>query len=81
LGLADNPAPILIKELIWKEAKIISSRVSQGEFAKVIGELSKGRLKPESMITAVTHPSETQKAFELLISNPEEHLKILLKFC
>jgi 2-desacetyl-2-hydroxyethyl bacteriochlorophyllide A dehydrogenase len=80
LGLADDPAPVLIKELIWKEAKIISSRVSQGEFSKVIDELSKGRLKPESMITAVIHPSETQKAFELLISNPEEHLKILLKF-
>src|SRR4030042_558387 len=79
LGLADEPAPVLIKELIWKEAKIISSRVSQGEFAKVIGELSKGSLKPESMITAVIHPSETQTHFELLQSQPEEQLKILLK--
>jgi len=69
-----------MKELIWKEAKIISSRVSHGEFAMAIDELSKGSLKPESMITMVLHSSETQKAFELLQSKPEEHLKILLEF-
>jgi threonine dehydrogenase-like Zn-dependent dehydrogenase len=80
LGLADDPAPVLMKELIWKEASIISSRVSQGEFARAIDELSKVSLKPESMITSVLHPSETQKAFELLESQPEEQLKILLKF-
>jgi len=56
-----------MKELIWKEAEIISSRVSHGEFARAIDELSKGSLK-------------TQKAFELLQSKPEEHLKILLEF-
>jgi threonine dehydrogenase-like Zn-dependent dehydrogenase len=79
-ALTDDPAPVLMKELIWKEARIISGRVSQGEFARAINELSKGNLKPESMITSVVHPSETQRAFELLQSQPEKHLKILLEF-
>lgn len=80
LGLTDEPAPVVMKELIWKEARIIASRVSHGEYSKTLVELSKGNLKPEVMITSVIHPRETHKAFELLHSKPEEHLKILLKF-
>jgi len=34
LGLSDHPSEILMKELIWKEARIIASRVSHGEFSK-----------------------------------------------
>ena len=34
LGLSDHPAPIVFKELIWKEAQIITSRVSDGEFTE-----------------------------------------------
>jgi threonine dehydrogenase-like Zn-dependent dehydrogenase len=80
LGLADEPAPLVMKELIWKEARIIASRVSHGEYSKTLEQLSKGNLKPGDMITSVIHPRETQKAFELLQTRPEEHLKILLKF-
>ena len=32
LGLGDEPAPVVFKELIWKEGQIITSRVSHGEF-------------------------------------------------
>jgi L-iditol 2-dehydrogenase/L-gulonate 5-dehydrogenase len=30
LGLGNEPAPIVFKELIWKEAEILSLWVSQG---------------------------------------------------
>jgi threonine dehydrogenase-like Zn-dependent dehydrogenase len=79
LGLADHPAEILMKELIWKEAKIISSRVSHGEFAKVIEALDSGILNPEKMITGIFELNEAQKGFEILDKEPEKHLKILLK--
>ena len=79
LGLGDNPSPILMKELIWKEAKIIASRVSHGEFRKAIDNLNAGKLKPESLISAEFELAYIQNAFELIKEAPEKYLKILLK--
>jgi threonine dehydrogenase-like Zn-dependent dehydrogenase len=79
LGLSDHPSVLLMKELIWKEARIIASRVSHGEFAKVIEALGNGTLNPGSMITGILNLEDAQKGFELLEKEPEKHLKILLK--
>jgi threonine dehydrogenase-like Zn-dependent dehydrogenase len=79
LGLADHPAEILMKELIWKEAKIISSRVSHGEFAKAIDALATGMINPGKMITGILDLKDAQKGFEMLDNQPEENLKILLR--
>ncbi len=79
LGLGDHPAEILMKELIWKEAKIISSRVSHGEFSRAIQALANKTINPESMITAILDLKDAQKGFKLLDSEPDKHLKILLK--
>ena len=79
LGLSDHPAEILMKELIWKEARIITSRVSHGEFAKAIEALANGTLNPRSMITGILNLEDAQKGFELLEKEPGKHLKILLK--
>jgi 2-desacetyl-2-hydroxyethyl bacteriochlorophyllide A dehydrogenase len=79
LGLSDHPAEILMKELIWKEARIIAARVSHGEFAKVIEALGNGTLNPASMITGILNLEDAQKGFELLEKEPGKHLKILLK--
>jgi 2-desacetyl-2-hydroxyethyl bacteriochlorophyllide A dehydrogenase len=79
LGLSDLPSEILMKELIWKEARIIASRVSHGEFSKAIDALDKGILNPEKMITGILNLEEAQKGFGLLEKEPGKHLKILLK--
>ncbi len=79
LGLADEPAPIVTKELIFKEAKLLTSRVSHGEFTEVIENISKGRLKPDALITCRMHASQAQKGFELLETRPADYLKILLE--
>jgi threonine dehydrogenase-like Zn-dependent dehydrogenase len=79
LGLSDHPSEILMKELIWKEAKIIASRVSHGEFSKVIEALDKRTLDPESLITGIFDLKDAQRGFEYLENEPEKHLKILLK--
>jgi threonine dehydrogenase-like Zn-dependent dehydrogenase len=79
LGLSDHPAEILMKELIWKEARIIASRVSHGEFAKSIEALSAGKLKPDGMITGILPLEEAQKGFELLEKEPQKNLKILIR--
>jgi threonine dehydrogenase-like Zn-dependent dehydrogenase len=80
LGLAADPTPILMKELIWKEGTIITSRVSHGEFAETIENMNRGTLKPDAIVTDILHPSRTQEAFEMLEKEPDKHLKILLKF-
>lgn len=80
LGLGDEPVPLLMKELIWKEAKIIASRVSQGEFSETIANLEKGTLKPDALVTDILDPADIQHGFEMLEKEPENHLKILLKF-
>ncbi len=78
LGLGDEPIPIVYKELIWKEAVIIASRVSHGEFAEAIENLSKGNLKPEALITNVLPVDKIQEAFSMLEQHPDKYLKILL---
>ncbi|MCU0462812.1 MAG: alcohol dehydrogenase catalytic domain-containing protein [Bacteroidales bacterium] len=79
LGLSDHPAAILMKELIWKEARIIASRVSHGEFARVIDALDRGLVNPEKMVTGIFDLEDAQKGFEYLENEPAKHLKILLK--
>ncbi len=80
LGLGSEASPIIFKELIFKEASIVSSRVSHGEFSEAIDHLSNGRLKPEALISQVLHGSQTQKGFEILEQNPAVNIKILLNF-
>lgn len=80
LGLGEDPASIRFKELIWKEATIITSRVSHGEFAEVIEQLDRGNLKPDLLISDVFEANRIQEAFEVLKNAPEKHLKILLSF-
>lgn len=79
LGLGDEPMEILMKELIWKEARIIASRVSHGEFSRAIEALADGSLNPQGMITGILELENAQKGFEMLESNPAGNLKILLK--
>jgi L-gulonate 5-dehydrogenase len=78
LGLGNEPSPILFKELIWKEGKIVTSRVSHGEFAETIKHLSRGDLKPEALISRILPASKAQEGFEMLDTSPEDNIKILL---
>ncbi len=80
LGLSSEPSPIVMKELIWKEGIIMTSRVSHGEFAETIDNLNRGTLKPDAIVTDIMHPSKAQEAFEMLEAEPDKHLKIMLKF-
>jgi L-gulonate 5-dehydrogenase len=78
LGLSDESVPVVFKKLIWKEARIVTSRVSHGEFSEVIDALSAGQLKPDALITEILPGEKTQQAFETIIASPEKTLKILL---
>ncbi len=79
LGLSDEPAPLKMKEFIWKEAKIVASRVSNGEFAETIHHMSLEHLKPDTLVSAEFFAGRAQEAFEILEKEPQNYLKILLK--
>ena len=79
LGLSDAPAPLVMKELIFKEAKIVASRVTAGEFGEAVSLLSRKKLKPGPLITGEWPASGLGKAFEMLKRRPGKHLKILIK--
>ena len=78
LGLGDTPVSLLMKDLIWKEVTVVASRVTHGEFAKTIEHMSRGDLHPEALITREMPACDAQQAFELLLENPKDDLKILL---
>jgi len=67
-----------MKELIWKEGLLVTSRVSHGEYKDALEHLAIGDLHPEALITAVMHMSEAQKAFEMIEHEPEKYLKVLM---
>lgn len=79
LGLSNEPAEILMKEMIWKEAVLVTSRVSHGEYQDSIEALTEGRLNPDTMISSIMKLDDIQNAFTLLENHPEKYLKILLK--
>ena len=62
LGLSDEPVPLVMKELIWREAKLIASRVSHGEFRDAIDHMQQGHLNPEALISAEMPGSQAQQA-------------------
>ena len=80
LGLTDDPAPVVFKELIWKEARIIASRVSHGEYPVVIEKLKENLLHPDILISETFPATKIQQAFELIEKDPENYLKIMLQF-
>ncbi len=79
LGMADDPTELVMKELILKEAKIVASRVTHGEFKTAIENLAKGGLHPDELVSAEMPASQAQDAFQMLEREPEKHLKVLLK--
>lgn len=80
LGLSNEATPVLFKNLIWKEARIVSSRVTHDEFEETVRHLVKGDLNPEALISDVAPASRAQEAFEMLEEDPENPQKILLQF-
>jgi threonine dehydrogenase-like Zn-dependent dehydrogenase len=80
LGLSDHAVPVLFKSLIWKEAHIITSRVSHGEFAETIDALQRQTLKPEILITSIVPAFQVQATFDNVANSPQENLKVLLDF-
>jgi len=79
LSLGDQVVELVMKELIWKEGIIVTSRVCHGEFRDALDHLAKGVLHPDAIISEVRPMREAQEAFDMLEKAPDRYLKVLLK--
>ena len=67
------------KTLVWKEAVIRTSRVSKGEFPRVISAMAAGKFDTSAMLSAEFPLAETARAFELVNKEPPDVLKVMVK--
>ncbi|MCF7803297.1 MAG: alcohol dehydrogenase catalytic domain-containing protein [Candidatus Marinimicrobia bacterium] len=79
LGLGNEPSEILTKELVLKEASLITSRVTHGEFREAIAAMEAGQINPESLVSAEYLISEIQDAVTALKASPQKFMKVLLQ--
>jgi threonine dehydrogenase-like Zn-dependent dehydrogenase len=79
LSLTNEEVPLVMKDLIWKEGTIMTSRVTHGEYKDTIYHLANGDLHPEVLISSELPMSAAQTAFDLLEKDPENYLRIVLK--
>lgn len=78
-GLGEQLSAIHFKTLVLKEAEIIASRVTRGQFPRAIQMLSRGLLHPDLLITDVRPLDDITAAFTQVESEDPETIKIVLE--
>jgi threonine dehydrogenase-like Zn-dependent dehydrogenase len=79
LGQGPGEQPVAWKPLVWKEAEIITSRVSRGEFPRAVALVASGRMPSDRLITHDMSVEEAPEAFAMLDENRSGVLKIVLR--
>ena len=77
-GLGEQLTPVHFKTLVIKEAQIIASRVTRGEFPRAIRMMSKGLLHPDLLVTGQAPLSEITAAFEKVDREDPTTIKMVL---
>ena len=77
-GLGEQLSAVHFKTLVLKEAQIIASRVTRGEFPRAIQMMSRGLLHPDLLITGVQPLGDIKHAFEQVDREDSATIKIVL---
>jgi threonine dehydrogenase-like Zn-dependent dehydrogenase len=77
-GMGEQLSAVHFKTLVMKEAQIIASRVTRGEFPRALRMLSRGLLHPELLITDRMPLREAAAAFEKVDREDPGTIKIVL---
>lgn len=77
-GLGEQVSAIHFKTLVLKEAQIIASRVTRGEFPRAIRMMEKGLLHPELLVTGQMPLREIATAFNKVDQEDASTIKIVL---
>ena len=78
LGLGEQLTNVHFKTLVLKEAQIIASRVTLGEFSQALRLLDKGLLHPELLVTHQLAMRDVSAAFEQVDREDPETIKVVL---
>lgn len=76
--MGEQLSAVHFKTLVLKEAEIIASRVTRGEFPRAIRLLAKGLLHPELLITDQMALSDAAAAFEQVDREDPSTIKVVL---
>ncbi|MBN2290194.1 MAG: alcohol dehydrogenase catalytic domain-containing protein [Candidatus Glassbacteria bacterium] len=79
LGQGPHSYGVHWKTLVWKEAVVRASRVSRGEFPRVVAAMAAGKYHPDLLISGEYPLERTGEAFALLDSEPPKTVKLLIK--
>ncbi len=77
-GLGEQLSAVHFKTLVFKEAEIIASRVTLGEFPRAIRLMSKGLLHPELLVTNEMPLREVTSAFAQVDRDDPCTIKVVL---
>ena len=77
-GLGAAPTTVPFKELVLKEAQIVASRVTAGEFPRAIRMMAKGLLHPELLVTHQSSLRDVSEAFARVDAESPEIIKTVL---
>ncbi len=77
-GLGEQLSPVHFKTLVIKEAEVIASRVTLGEFPRAIQLLSKGVLHPELLVTHDVPVRQVTSAFTQVDEEDPTTIKVVL---
>jgi L-gulonate 5-dehydrogenase len=78
LGLGEQLTAVHFKTLVLKEAQIIASRVTLGEFPQAIRLLDRGLLHPELLVTHQVAIRDVAAAFEQVDREDPRTIKVVL---
>jgi threonine dehydrogenase-like Zn-dependent dehydrogenase len=78
-GLGEQLSAVHFKTLVLKEAQVIASRVTRGEFPRAIQMMNRGLLHPEMLITDVMPLEAITKTFAQVDREDPETIKVVLE--
>jgi threonine dehydrogenase-like Zn-dependent dehydrogenase len=79
LGQGPDPEPVFWRPFVWKEATIVASRVTRGEFPRTIAMLEKGLLDPAPLVTHEVPLSDAADAFRMIVDGKEPAIKVIVR--
>lgn len=77
-GLGEQLTPVHFKTLVIKEAQIIASRVTLGEYPRALRMMERGLLHPDLLITRTMPMAEVTEAFSIVDRDDPDTIKIVL---
>ncbi|MBU2700856.1 L-gulonate 5-dehydrogenase [Sporomusaceae bacterium BoRhaA] len=80
LGFSTEVVKIPQVDIMSRELEIIGTRLNNNKFPQVIEWFTKRLVQPAKILTHTFSFEETQKAFELAGTNPQDVCKIVLEF-